>query len=114
MKALLHSPVHDRADAASVHAQFDRVALAEKLPRVAEHLENAREDILAFTQEIWRRIRSNDPNKRLNKDIRCTDMVGIFPDRNEIIRLVGASLAEQHDQWAEGCRYFGLGVLSHA
>ena len=50
VKALLHS-VYDRADAASVHAQFDRVAdaLAEKLPRVAEHLENAREDILAFT-----------------------------------------------------------------
>jgi putative transposase len=81
VKALLHS-VYDQADDASVHTQFDRVAdaLAEKLPRVAEHLENAREDILAFTafpQEIWRQIWSNNPNERLNKEIRRrTDVVG--------------------------------------
>jgi putative transposase len=96
VKALLHS-VYDQADAASVHAQFDRVAdaLAEKLPRVAEHLENAREDILAFTafpQEIWRQIWSNNPNERLNKEIRRrTDVVGIFPDRNAIIALSAPS-----------------------
>ncbi len=119
VKALLHS-VYDQADSASVHAQFDRVAdaLAEKLPRVAEHLENAREDILAFTafpQEIWRQIWSNNPNERLNKEIRRrTDVVGIFPDRNAIIRLVGAVLAEQHDEWAEGRRYLGLDVLARS
>jgi transposase-like protein len=69
---------------------------------VAEHLENAREDILAFTafpQEIWRQIWSNNPNERLN-------------DRNAIIRLVGAVLAEQHDEWAEGRRYLGLDALA--
>jgi putative transposase len=79
---------------------------------------NAREDILAFTafpQEIWRQIWSNNPNERLNKQIRRrTDVVGIFPNRNEIIRLVGAVLPEQHDEWAEGCRYLGLDVLARA
>jgi transposase-like protein len=96
VEALLHS-VYDQADAASVHAQFDRVAdaLAEKLPRVAEHLDNARADILAFTafpQEIWRQIWSNNPNELLNKEIRRrTDVVGIFPDRNAIIAFSAPS-----------------------
>ena len=119
VKALLHS-VYDQPDADSVHAQFDRVAeaLAEKLPTVAEHLEEARTDILAFTafpKQIWRQIWSNNPNERLNKEIRRrTDVVGIFPDRTSIIRLVGAVLAEQHDEWAEGRRYLGLDVLARS
>jgi putative transposase len=70
VKALLHS-VYDQPDAASVHAQFDRIldALADKLPKVAEHLEAARADVLAFTafpKQVWRQIWSNDPNERLN------------------------------------------------
>ena len=65
VKALLHS-IYDQPDAEAVHAQFDRVvdALAEKLPTVAEHLEEARADIVAFTvfpKEIWRQIWSNNP-----------------------------------------------------
>ncbi len=118
--ATLVRSIFAQPDAAAVHAQFDRVIeqLAERFPAAAEMLEGAGPDILAFTsfpQPHWRQIWSNNPQERLNKEIRRrTDVVGIFPNRDAVIRLVGMVLCEQHDEWAVVRRYMSAESLAKA
>ena len=118
--ATLVRTVFDQPDADAVRAQFTRVVatIDGKFPAAAEHLDAARDDLLAFTgfpREVWRQTWSNNPQERLNKEIRRrTDVVGIFPNRAAIIRLVGAVLAEQTDEWTEARRYMGLEILTKA
>jgi putative transposase len=114
----------------SIFEQPDRDATWDQLGAVVDKLTeagfvdialtllDAADDILAFSAfpvEHWPKIRSNNPQERLNKEIRRrTDVVGIFPNRTSVIRLVGALLAEQTDEWAITKRYMSAETLKTA
>jgi putative transposase len=116
--ATLVRTIFDQPTAEEVTTQHGWVvaSLETKYPDAATHLDEAKADLLAFTgfpREVWKQIWSNNPQERLNKEIRRrTDVVGIFPDRTAIIRLIGAVLMEQTDEWTEARRYMGLDLLT--
>jgi len=120
MVATLVRTIFEQPDAASVWAQHARVVdqLTERFGDAATHLADAATDVLAFTgfpKEHWRQIWSNNPQERLNKELRRrTDVVGIFPNRDAVISLVGAVLAEQHDEWDVARRYMAAEGLAKA
>ncbi len=120
MVGTLVRTIFEQPDAEQVWAQHARVVdqLATRFPDVAEMLVDMAPDLLAFTSfptEHWSAIRSNNPQERLNKELRRrTDVVGIFPNRAAVVRLVGAVLAEQHDEWAVARRYMSAESLSRA
>ena len=117
MVATLVRTVFAQPDAESTWAQLQRVVeqLEARFPEAAHLLADASHDVLAFTsfpKQHWRQVWSNNPQERLNKELRRrSDVVGIFPDRPAIIRLLGAVLAEQHDEWAVTRHYMSVESL---
>jgi len=114
MVAALVRTIFAQPDKAAAHAQLAEVAksLALRFPKAAQMLRDAEEEILAymaFPTEHWRQLHSTNPLERLMREIgRRTDVVGIFPNRASLIRLAGAVLMEQQDEWmAAPRRYLG-------
>ena len=121
MAATMVRSIFAQPSAEEVWAQHRRVVghlEGAGLPDAARHLQDAGADLLAFTafpKETWRQIWSNNPQERLNREIRRrTDVVGIFPTRPSLVRLVGAVIAELDDEWAISRRYMSLESLAQA
>jgi putative transposase len=110
--------VFAQPDPVSAREQWRRVAdnFRPRHQRLADLLDDAEADVLAylgFPHEHWRQIWSNNPLERLNREVkRRTDVVGIFPNDAAVVRLVGAILAEQHDEWPVARRYLSAESLA--
>lgn len=129
--ALVHVPTKQRpavvamlktifaqTTAEAAHEQWRSVAdgLRERFPKLAALMDDSREDVLAYTafpREHWPQIASTNNLERLNAEVkRRSDVVGIFPNERSVIRLVGALMIEQSDEWAVARRYMSLESLA--
>ena len=110
--------IFEQPDRAAARTQLRQVGttLQERFPKVVTLLEEAEGDILSFydcPKEHWRQIYSTNPLERLNKELRRRSaVVGIFPNRAAVLRLFGALLAEQTEEWLVGKRYFSLASMA--
>lgn len=129
--ALAHAPAKQRTAVAAMlqtifaqenkadaEAQWEVVAdaLREKQPKLGTLMENSRDDVLAymdFPREHWPQIASTNPLERVNREIkRRSDVIGIFPNDEAVVRLVGALMLETNDEWTVARRYMSLESLA--
>jgi len=129
--ALAHAPAKQRTAVAAMlktifaqeakveaEAQWEIVAdaLREKQPKLGGLMDSSRDDVLAymaFPREHWTQIASTNPLERVNREVkRRSDVIGIFPNDEAIVRLVGALMLETNDEWAVARRYMSLETLA--
>uniref|UniRef100_UPI002916A334 transposase n=1 Tax=unclassified Bradyrhizobium TaxID=2631580 RepID=UPI002916A334 len=106
-------------DAEAAKAQWRKVAdqIRPKVPKLAALMDEAEPDVLAymsFPAQHRAKLHSTNPIERVNGEIKLrTEVVGIFPNKEAIVRLVGAILLEQNDEWAvQRARYMSLETIA--